>query len=139
MAAEQVTSEDKKRFYMRAGLVVVATIVLMVLLGGDDAADTPKNNAATSSGGDDVLEVQPLIPKGRIVSASWREGESAAPKAEDTEVVGGSQLDGTPIDPFGEHKAKKTKAQENLRKTIDRIHGLGVYVAPAEDEDEKDK
>ena len=85
MATEKVTSQDKQRFFMFAGLVVVATIGLMFLMsGGDDKADTQKENAAKRKSDEEVLEVQPLIPKGRIVSASWRNG--SAPRA-DHEVV----------------------------------------------------
>ena len=135
--AKEVNPREKAQFWLLAAFVVVLTAGVMVFISrNSDDSDQPKGANALKAleHDDEVLEVQPLIPTGRIVTASWREGGTQAPRA-DAEVVDDSLLDGAKLDPFGEDSELARKKQESLRKTIDRIHGLGVYVAPADDDD----
>lgn len=138
MARKKEEKNDAAGFWLLATLVVAMTVGAMVWVGGNDDTrlETEKANAADQ----EVLEVQPLIPNGKITSASWRKN-SAAVEEEDADT-GKSTLDSDmdpfeDMDPFKDNE-RKNKAAESLRKTIDRIHGLGVYVAPAgaEEDDE---
>lgn len=132
MARKKEEKNDAVGFWLLATLVVAMTVGAMVWVGGNDDTrlETEKANAADQ----EVLEVQPLIPNGKITSASWRKN-NAAVEEEDADT-GKSMLD-SDMDPFKDNE-RKNKAAESLRKTIDRIHGLGVYVAPAgaEEDDE---
>ena len=135
--AKEVTSREKAQFWLLATFVVVLTAGVMVFISrSSDDSDQPKgaNAQRAAEQDEEVLEVQPLIPRGRIVAASWREGGTQAPRA-DAAVVDSSVLDGAKLDPFGESGEMARKKKESLRRTIDRIHGLGVYVAPADDDD----
>ena len=130
MARKKEEKSDAKGFWLLAMLVVVATVGAMVWVGSKDDADAKRETQKADEADQEVLEVQPLIPNGKITSASWRRRVAAVEEEKDD-----SMLDGV-IDPFGDHE-RKAKAEENLRKTIDRIHGLGVYVAPAKEDDDK--
>jgi len=135
--AKEVNPREKAQFWLLAAFVVVLTAGVMVFISRNSGdSDQPKGANALKAleRDDEVLEVQPLIPTGRIVAASWREGGTQAPRA-DAEVMDDSLLDGAKMDPFGEDSELARKKKESLRKTIDRIHGLGVYVAPADDDD----
>ena len=133
--ANQETSSETARSWLLAVLVIAATAGAMAFLSGD--GDDEKKGAgakAAETKDEEVLEVQPLIPEGRIVSASWRSGDTATTRPE-TEVVESSVLDDANLDALRGGDEMARKKEESLRKTIDRIHGLGVYVAP-EGEDE---
>ena len=131
MARKKDEQQNGTSFWFVAALIVAVTVGTMVWIGSDDGdkAAAPQTNQAD----EEVLEVQPLVPKGKIASASWREKNAAAGDTEDL-GTGESMLDDN-MDPFADPE-KSSKAEESLKKTIDRIHGLGVYVAPAEDDDE---
>ena len=135
--AKEVNSREKAQFWLLATFVVVLTAGVMVFISrnsGDSDKPIGANAQKAADRDDEVLEVQPLIPKGRIVAASWREGGTQAPRA-DAEIVNDSLLDGAKLDPFGEESEMARKKRESLRRTIDQIHGLGVYVAPADKND----
>ena len=133
MARKKEEKNDAVGFWLLASLVVAATVGAMIWMGRND--DAKRTTEQANEADQEVLEVQPLIPKGKIASASWH--KNAAVEEEDTDT-GKSMLDDMDdMDPFKDNE-RKTKAAESLRKTIDRIHGLGVYVAPAEaEEDDK--
>ena len=134
MARKKEEKNDAVGFWLLASLVVAATVGAMIWMGRND--DAKRTTEQANEADQEVLEVQPLIPKGKIASASWHK-KNAAVEEEDTET-GKSMLDDMEdMDVFNDSE-RKNKAAESLRKTIDRIHGLGVYVAPAEaEEDDK--
>ena len=135
MARKKEEEKDARGFWLLATLVVAATVGAMVWVGGKDDDANRATEKADAEADQEVLEVQPLIPSGKITSASWR-GKAAAVEEDEVEPEK-SMLDGE-LDPFGDRERKaKAKAEENLKKTIDKIHGLGVYVAPAKEDDDK--
>ena len=128
-ASKKKESSGVVGFLMGATLIVALTTGAMVWFCGNKVAKRATQMAVEAN--QKVLEVQPLIPKGKIASASWR-GKDAVVGEPDIDT-GESMLDSE--DPF-EDREKKNKAAESLRKAIDRIHGLAVYVAPAKEDDD---
>jgi len=138
--AKQKESEGMTRTVLLAGLVIAATVGAMVMLSGDDkkagTGASDNNGAAATETEDEVLRVSPVIVRDKIASASWRDRDTL--EAEGDTSGSGSMLD-TEMDTFGEDAAHDAKLRKSLAETVDEIHGLGVYVAPADDEDEKKK
>ena len=135
MARKKEEKNDAVSFWLLASLVVAATVGAMIWMGRND--DAKRTTEQANEADQEVLEVLPLIPQGKIASASWNK-KNGAVEEEDIEDTGKSMLDDMEdLDVFNDSE-RKNKAAESLRKTIDRIHGLGVYVAPAEaEEDDK--
>jgi len=101
--------------------VVAAAVCAIVLIRHRDR----KAEAEASRERRQPLEVSnPFEMSGEIVSASWREGtpEAGEPAAEPEE----ERL------PTPEEDERRRRERE-LRKVLDRVEGLGVYVAPPEE------
>jgi hypothetical protein len=134
MARKKEEKNDAVSFWLLASLVVAATVGAMIWMSRNDD-DARRTTEQANEADQEVLEVLPLIPKGKIASASWHK-KNGAVEEEDIEDTGKSMLDDMEdMDVFNDSE-RKNKAAESLRKTIDRIHGLGVYVAPANAEDD---
>jgi hypothetical protein len=130
---------QKSRFWLPALLVVVATVGAVSWIGGGETATEPP--AASEPEQDDVLEIQPLIPKGKLVDASWHTGESATLDPEEDEFAAFFQGEEN-LDPFGDEARHRERADAALKETVRDIQGLGVYVAaeaPEENEEQKKK
>ena len=138
--AKKTESQGMTRTALLAGLIIAATAGAMVLFGGggDDAGvDSKSSDSNASAVEDEVLRVSGVMVRDNIVSASWRERRLDRQEGDTTEST--SMLDGA-ADPFGKKSERDSMAEKSLRETVDEIHGLGVYVVPAgEDEDEDGK
>jgi hypothetical protein len=145
MAPAKEEKKSATNVWLLAALVVVVTGGLIYLMGsGDpDAAAEQSQNTAQPADREEV-EVSPLIPRGNIASASWRTKAPAAAEAAAAAKEEGdrpfSLLDGFESEGFGGKDAEERKRMEGIEKVVDNIHGLGVYVEPAGEDDEvKDK
>jgi hypothetical protein len=131
MAKKKSERSDLLSFWIPAAVIVAVTIGGIVWMESNKGAAHPADRAIEAE--KKALEVQPLIPKGKIVAASWR--ERAADVGEEEIDFGESMLDSMTfedMDPI-EAAERKNKAAESLKKTVDRIHGLAVHVAPAKE------
>ena len=128
MARKKQQKKDAVNFWFLATLVVTVTVGAMAWIGSKDEKQASEQ---VQQADDEVLEVQPLIPTGKITDASWNVKKATGVDDVDT---GKSMLDGN-LDPFQDEELARKKA-DSLRKTIDKIHGLGVYVAPAKEDDD---
>jgi len=144
MAPAKEEKKSATNVWLLAMLVVVVTGGLIFLMGNGDskAATEGSQNTAQPADREDV-EVSPLIPRGNIASASWRSNApadaEAAPAAKEEDRPY-SLLDGFEGGGFGDDAEEKRKRMEGIEKVVDNIHGLGVYVEPAgEDDEAKDK
>jgi len=115
-----------------AALIVAATVGGMVWLGqsgGDEGEDAPAEETAT-----DVIEIEPMVPRARIASASWRSGENRANTTptgdEPVSLIGSVEWEN-----LGTDEESRKKNEESLRKAMEKVQGLGVVVAEEEDED----
>ena len=140
--------EEKKgatNFWLLAMLVVVATGGLIYVMGsGGDEASAQGSEMTAQPADKEVVEVSPLIPRGKIAAASWRSGtapakEAASAAGAEEEESTFSLLDQWEGSSFGD-KDEERKRKKGIEKVVENIHGLGVYVEPAEGDDEtKDK
>ena len=130
---EDVGGLGKTRALLLGAFVVVVTGAAMFLMGGEDK----DGQAAPEAADDGVVIVSPAVPTANMVSASWRTGEQRekdAAVAEETEEETESLLDTIEwADDDGRREYEKS-----IERTMSEIHGLGVYVAPL-DEDKKNK
>ena len=115
------------RTVLLALLVVTAAIASIIMI---EHKKTAENEAQIRKDAQPV-EVKPLMIKGNITEASWRqqepdEVETPEPKARD--------------DDFDWHgdSAKKKRFEASLETTMKPINGLGVFVSKTDDEDEED-
>ena len=88
MARKKEEKNDAVGFWLLASLVVAATVGAMIWMGRDD--DAKRTTEQANEADQEVLEVLPLIPQGKIASASWH--KNAAVEEEDTDT-GKSMLD----------------------------------------------
>ncbi len=127
---------NRTRALLLAAFVLVATGAGILVLGGDDEAEEEPVLAPQA---EEVIEVTPLLPSGALKSASWHEaGGREAAAAEELEEGDGTM---SLIEEYGSELGESEqdrRFRRSLEDMVSDIHGLGVYVAPAE-EDEKKK
>ncbi|MEM8885538.1 MAG: hypothetical protein AAGD14_15845 [Planctomycetota bacterium] len=116
-------------------LIIAATVGGMIWVsGGDD--ETEAQASENKPVDENVIEVEPMVPQGRIASASWRTGETATPSESEAETV--SLLDSVEWGNLnGSDDARKKRNEESLRKAMSQLNGLGVVVAEEDDEEEE--
>ena len=137
--ARRSEPKEKSRFWLPALLVVVATTGAVILVGGGDSEGEP-TTAVTEPVPDDVLEIQPMVPRGKLMDASWRKGDGAEPDPQPEEDEFAAFFKGEEnLDPFGEEARGRQRADEALKETVRDIQGLGVYVAPEPAEEQKEE
>jgi hypothetical protein len=137
--ARRPEPKEKSRFWLPALLVVVATAGAVILIGGGDSDDEP-SNTATEPVPDDVLEIQPMVPRGKLMDASWRKDDGAKPAPQPEEDEYAAFFKGEEnLDPFGDEARGRKRADEALKETVRDIQGLGVYVAPEPAEEQEEK
>ena len=113
-------------------LVVVLSWIAIDRLSRKKAEDQAAEKAGPALPADDA---QPLITRGSIVEASWREPGRAAPEPEvDPHAAGEDQWD-----LFGEKAREKERRTRDLQEAVDGVDGLGVYVSPGTDDTEEDE
>jgi len=130
----RAASTGARNTWLLALFILVGTGGAMYWLKGDGAQDaqTSRPEAAPQ---EEVIDVTPLVPHGRIVSASWNGAGTARAGSEDSAR---SVLDQVDWSTFGEDAERKTRFKESLEETVKDVDGLGVYVAPEiKDEDDK--
>ncbi|MHC4576954.1 MAG: hypothetical protein ACYTFD_20500 [Planctomycetota bacterium] len=124
----------RTRALLLGALVVAVTFGAIQLLSGED----PEEAAAAQEAADDgVVEVAPVVPTEAIVSASWRTEEERR-RAEDAVVEDedASLLEGVV---FGKAGEKRERYEKSVEEMVDDVEGLGVYVAPADHEEDEGK
>lgn len=137
--ARRPEPEKKSRFWLPALLVVVATAGAVILIGGGDSEGDP-STAATEPVQDEVLEIQPMVPRGKLMDASWRTEKGATPDPQPEEDEFSAFFKGEEnLDPFGDEARGRKRADEALKETVRDIQGLGVYVAPEPAEERKEE
>ena len=105
-------------------LVGVATVGVMFLLsGGDDEAEEKQLRIEA----DEAVVVQPVAPRGEIVSASWRTGVQPEEESEVDNGVDWSQV--------GAAGKKNRHRKESLERLMKNFNGLAVQVAPEDDKE----
>ena len=80
-------------------------------------------------------EAKPLIMRGEIVEASWREeGRAAEAPEADPDAEKEDQWD-----LFGDKARERERRAKDLQKAVDGVDGLGVYVSPGSDDTEEEE
>jgi hypothetical protein len=80
-------------------------------------------------------EAKPLITRGSIVEASWREpGRAAEEPEEDPNAEKEDQWD-----LFGDKARERQRRDKELEEAVDGVDGLGVYVSPGTDDTEEEE
>lgn len=105
-------------------LVGVATVGAMYMLSGGDDDEAEQTRLRKQA--DETVEVQPVAPRGTIVSASWRTGV----QPDEPEVDNG--VDWSKV---GEAGKKKKHREESLERLMKNFDGLAVQVAPEDDKE----
>lgn len=116
--------------WLMAVLVVAGTAGAMLWIGKGDPEQGPQSSGPGAAA-EEPIEVEPIVPHGRIVSASWH-SEDAQRRGEVDPTQ--SVLDQVDWDKFGEDGERKKRLEESLRDTVKDVDGLGVYVAPPSDD-----
>jgi hypothetical protein len=129
---QEPTGTGKTRTALLALLVIAGVAGAIHFAGGSDEKAPPKEYVD-----DDVVEVAPLVPAGRLSGASWRSAEQIREdRAAEDEADGGageSILDQVEWD----SDTKDRAYDKSVEETVKDIDGLGVYVAPADDAKKK--
>lgn len=125
------------RPWLLAILIVAATVGAMLQLAPTESSAAGPVDAATSAA--DVVEVAPLIPRGRFAEASWRGDDMQATSVEpEPDSYEGYFRGESSLDVFGEEAERRRRHDEKLRETVQPIEGLGLYVAqPDKDREEQ--
>jgi hypothetical protein len=129
MASE--TGLGARKALLLGGLVVVATCGAILLFGGGAAAEAPSDEPVVVE--EEVLEVHPLVPEGAIKSASWHKAGAEPEHGHDPDAAGAttSLIEASGL---GKDDEKDERARKSLEEVVRKVNGLGVYVAPAEEE-----
>ncbi|MHC4409270.1 MAG: hypothetical protein ACYS0E_20230 [Planctomycetota bacterium] len=113
-----------------AAFIVAATAGAMVWMAqSDDDADAQQTEQAT----EEVIEVEPMVPRARIAAASWRTGQTEA--SEEPGEDGASLIGSVEWENLGSDPEARDKYDASLEEAMKKVQGLSVVVA-ADDEDE---
>ena len=111
-------------------VVVVGGVVWARMVEGDGTGAGAPAQSAQPEADEEQLQVDSLVPRGRIVEASWR-GKNPAPDEEQVET----ELDWRRVEE--EDDVRTSRREESLHGVLKKLGGLGVHVAaPEDDEDE---
>lgn len=118
-----------------AAFIVAATAGAMVWMAqSDDDADTQQTEQVS----EEVIEVEPMVPRARIASASWRTGQTEA--GEEPGKDGASLIGSVEWENLGSDTEARDKYDASLEEAMKKVQGLSVVVADEdEDEDESSK
>lgn len=112
------------------GLVVVLLVAAINKLGSRKEAMEQARKTVQDPGPGDIVDVGSVVRRGTIGSASWRKGGAMAEDAEDESA----EPESDPWDLFGDKARKRERAETDLRETVKDVNGLGIYVAPADED-----
>ena len=117
-----------------AAFIVAATAGAMVWMAqsGDDA-DVEQTEQAT----EEIIEVEPMVPRARIASASWRSGQTDT--GEEPDKDGASLIGSVEWENLGSDTEARDKYDASLEEAMKKVQGLSVVVADEDDEDEPRK
>ena len=118
-----------------AAFIVAATAGGMVWMAqsDDDADAQPTEQAA-----EEVIELEPMVPRARIAAASWRSGQTET--GEEPGKDGASLIGSVEWENLGSDPEARDKYNSSLEEAMKKVQGLGVVVADDdEDEDEPSK
>jgi hypothetical protein len=117
----------KMRSVLLAVLVIAGVAGAIHFVGGSEGKPAPKEYVD-----DDVVEVAPVVPAGKMSGASWHSAEQVredrAAEEEEGAAHGESILDNVQ---WSEDE-KDRAYDKSVEETVKDIDGLGVYVAPAD-------
>ncbi len=128
MAQEQ-QGMDGKRGMLLGVLVVAAVAGGMIWLGGQEKPEAPKADVVVDDG---EIEVVPLMNENSLASASWHRGQGRSEAAAQAETEKEESESVSLLDKVEFETDGSTRTAKSLEKVVSEIHGLGVYVAPAE-------
>jgi len=117
-----------------AAFIVAATAGAMVWMAqsDDDADAQPTEQAA-----EDVIEVEPMVPRARIANASWRTGQTEA--SDEPGVDGASLIGSVEWENLGSDTEARDKYDASLEAAMKKVQGLSVVVADEDEEEDEPK
>jgi len=122
------TDSPKKNAKLLAALLAIAIVTGVFAVWNTAQVDSPDANAETSADAAQPIEVEPLIPRGRIAGASWHQTTTRT----DEELDEGPDPDNQE-DWFDVDQDERAEREESLRKVLKRAGGLAVSVVENDD------
>lgn len=124
------------RTVLLAFLVIAAAVAAIVMIERKKTADA---DAKIKQEEAQPLDATPLMIKGNITKASWRDKDGFEAAEEEKEQEDEFDWDATKA--FNGDAAKRERFEGSLETTMKPIQGLGVFVSKSasDDEEEKDK
>ena len=117
-----------RRVLLLALLGIAAVAGVIAWPGGSSEADAaaPASKAPAT---ETTFEIKPVLMRGTIASASWRDGPADATRVEDEQD---SSARRNPLWEDARATERREKYERSIEDTVAPLEGLGVYVAPAE-------
>ena len=119
-------------------LILMMVLVVALTWAAIDRLSKKKAEAQAAEKAAPALpadEAKPLITRGEIVEASWRQAGRAADEPEADPTL--EKVDHWDL--FGDKARERERRSKELQEAVDGVNGLGVYVSSGSDDTEEEE